>query len=61
MNQINNIDKQELNTLTLDERKELIDYTMRASYRMSMKVMFITFVSIFGISAIIVAIVLLLT
>ena len=61
MNQINNIDKQELNTLTLAERKELIDYTMKASYSMSMKVMFITFVSIFGISAIIVAIVLLLT
>ena len=61
MNQINNIDKQELNTLTLAERKELIDYTMKASYSMSMKVMFITFVSIFGVSAIIVAIVLLLT
>lgn len=56
-----NIDKQELNTLTLAERKELIDYTMKASYRMSMKVMLVTFVSIFGISGIIVAVILLLT
>jgi hypothetical protein len=55
------IDKQEINNLTLAERKELIDYTMKASYSMSMKVMFITFAAIFGISAIIVAIILLLT
>jgi uncharacterized protein YjgD (DUF1641 family) len=61
MNQINNIDKQELNTLTLAERKELIDYTMKASYSMSMKVMLITFVAIFGISGIIITLVLLLT